>query len=323
MVVVFATVVFVYGGRSKTYAVDNQGRALGVDVSSYNANIDWATAKADGLDFAIIRIGYGDDLGYQDDAKARDNMAGCEAAGIPYGVYIYSYALSEKDVDSEIAHTLRMIEGYNPPLGIWFDMEDADNYKMRHGFNPYTHGEQLTNFCLRYVNGIKNAGFSIVGVYANLDYFTNVLDYDAISANAYIWYAHWGISEPKIDCAMWQYTNKGSVKGIPLTSEGTDMNMISPDSPLYALVATEPYEEPIEDPTTKPGQTTLYRGDVNGDGAIDIIDLAIIKKAILGKTTLVGEKATRADVNNDGSIDIIDLAKVKKHILNKINLMEK
>lgn len=322
MVAVFATVVFVQGGRNKTYAVDNQGRALGVDVSSYNKDIDWESAKADGLDFAIIRIGYGDNLDYQDDEKARVNMAGCEAAGIPYGVYIYSYALSEKDVDSEIDHTLRMIDGYNPPLGIWYDMEDADNYKVRHGFNPYTHGEQLTNFCLRYINGIKSAGYPIVGVYANLDYFTNVLNYDVISENAYIWYAHWGISEPKIACAMWQYTNKGSVKGVPATSEGTDMNMIYPDSPLYSLVAIEPEEPPIEEPTTQPGQTTSYRGDVNGDGAIDVIDLALIKKQILNKTNLTGDMATRANVNNDGAIDVIDLALVKKHILKKVNLFE-
>lgn len=321
-VVVFSATLFIQGQKTKTFAIDNQARALGVDVSVYNSDIDWATAKADGIDFAIIRIGFGDDLERQDDIKARSNMAGCEAAGIPYGVYIYSYALTDDEIDSEVAHTLRMISGYNPPLGIWFDMEDADGYKNRHGFNPYTHGSQLTGFCLRYVNAIKNAGYPIVGVYANWDYFHNVLDYDLISSNAYIWYAHWGISEPAMDCAMWQYTNRGSVNGIPATCEGTDMDMIYPDSPLYTIVV--PAQEEPDEPITNPDQPqdSLHRGDINGDGVIDVIDLALIKKQILGKTSLEGDLAIRADVNNDGAIDVIDLALVKKHILNKVNLLE-
>jgi len=327
-ITVFVAVLFLNGTKTQVFAIDNQKRALGVDVSVYNGDIDWEAAKNAGLDFAIIRIGYGDDFENQDDKKAIQNMIGCEAAGVPYGVYIYSYALTEAEVDSEIAHTLRMISGYNPQLGIWFDMEDADSYKNKHGMNPYTHGEQLTNFCIRYINGIKKAGYSIVGVYANYDYFNNVLDYDLLCENGYIWYAHWGISEPKMTCDMWQYTNLGSIKGIPATSEGTDMDIIYPDSPLYSIVAGKQKEESsvepsIEEPSTNPETPTYHRGDVNGDGEIDIIDLAIIKKSILGKTTLTGEKATRADVNNDGNIDIIDLAQVKKHILKKINLFEK
>ncbi|MBQ1284971.1 MAG: hypothetical protein IIY19_00835, partial [Lachnospiraceae bacterium] len=185
------TIFFAGFFRTETRAIDSQGRAVGVDVSAYNGTIDWNKAKANGVDFAIIRIGWGDD-GYpnQDDSYAITNMNGCEAAGIPYGVYIYSYAVTEKEVDSEVAHTIRMIQGHNPVLGIWFDMEDADGYKQyRMGFNPYTHGEELTNFCLKYMNAIKAYGYENVGVYANRDYFVNVLDYSQISSNGLIWLA--------------------------------------------------------------------------------------------------------------------------------------
>lgn len=304
-------------------AMDQQGRCLGVDVSSHNATIDWKAAKADGIDFAIIRIGFGDDDPNQDDSMARANMAGCEAAGIPYGVYIYSYAISETEVISEANHTLRMIEGHNPELGIWYDMEDADYYKDRHNFNPYTHGNKLTGFCIQFMNIMKTNGYSTVGVYANRDYFTNVLDYNAISENGLIWLAHWGISSPSMDCDLWQYSDSGKVKGIP--GSGLDMDMIYPGSALYSIVANIP-EEPDE-PSGKIGgdvvlgDQTFRKGDVNHDNTIDVIDLALVKKQILGKTNLTNENFSLADVNNDGTIDVIDLALVKKHILGKVDLL--
>ena len=320
--VVFLTVLFACFSQKEVKAIDSRGRCLGVDVSSYNGVIDWNKAKASGIDFAIIRIGFGDDDTKQDDARAIANMNGCEAADVPYGVYIYSYAISEGEVDSEINHTLRMINGHYPALGVWFDMEDADGYKSRHNYNPYTHGTELTNFCLRFVGAMQNAGYR-AGVYANRDYFVNVLDYDRIRSNCLVWLAHWGISEPSMGCDMWQYTSSGTVSGIPSTVEGVDMNMIYPGSGLYDVVV--PPEDPDDDFTpsdtiTHDDGTVICRGDVNGDDAIDVIDLAIIKKHILGKTTLQGDAFTLGDVNDDGAIDVIDLALVKKHILGKIDL---
>lgn len=319
------TIFFAGICRTETKAVDSQGRAVGVDVSSYNGTIDWNTAKANGVDFAIIRIGWGDD-GYsqQDDPYAIANMNGCEAAGIPYGVYIYSYAISEQEVDSEVNHTLRMIQGHNPELGIWFDMEDADGYKQyRHAFNPYTHGAELTSFCIRFVEAFKAKGYENVGVYSNWDYFHNVLDYSRVSDAGLIWLAHWGISSPSMGCAMWQYSDLGKVTGIP--SSAVDMNMIYPDSPLYGfIVQTEPddSDEPVPSipSLVLEDGTVLVRGDANGDNAIDVIDLAILKKHILGRSVLQDNALTLADVNNDGAVDVIDLAQVKKHILGKIDL---
>ena len=316
------TIFFAGICRTETQAVDSQGRAVGVDVSSYNGTIDWEKAKANGVDFAIIRIGFGDDDPKQDDTFAVTNMEGCEDAGIPYGVYIYSYAITEKEVDSEVSHTLRMIEGHDPELGIWFDMEDADGYKKdRHAFNPYTHGKELTNFCLRFVEAMKEKGFENVGVYSNWDYYHNVLDYDLLSNAGLIWLAHWGISSPSMECAMWQYSEQGKVTGIP--SARVDMDMIYSGSPLYGLIVSD---EPVEQgtpaaPLVMSDGKSICRGDVNGDNAIDVIDLALVKKHVLKKSVLQGDAFTLGDVNNDGTVDVIDLAQVKKHILGKIDLL--
>ena len=102
----------------------NGAYARGIDVSSNNGSIDWQAVKADGVDFAIIRCGYGMDQPEQDDIRYLENVAGCEAAGIPYGVYIYSYADTVERAVSEADHVLRLIRGRNLSYPVYFDMED-------------------------------------------------------------------------------------------------------------------------------------------------------------------------------------------------------
>lgn len=220
-------------GKQNVYAAPAKGYFTGIDVSNHNGTINWSAAKAGGIDFAIIRIGWGDDLTYQDDVLAERNMRECERLGIPYGVYIYSYALTKNEVYSEALHTIRMIRGHYPALGVWFDMEDADNYKKNHNFSPYTHGAQLTEFCLDYISYMKNAGYHRVGVYANPDYFWNVLNYNKISSQGWIWIAHWNTDKPAFDGAVWQYSAEGRVNG---NSGVFDMNRIYQGSPLYSTV---------------------------------------------------------------------------------------
>ena len=182
----------------------------GIDVSKHDGNIDWQQVKDDGIEFAIIRIGYGEDNVSQDDIKAVYNMNQCEALGIPYGVYIYSYALTEADVDSEIAHTLRMIEGRNPSMGVFFDMEDADGYKANHGMPS---AQALNNLCIRYVQGITEAGYK-AGVYASKNWFTNTLTSSKLDEYTK-WVAQWAeVNTYDRKFSMWQYTSDGYVNGI-------------------------------------------------------------------------------------------------------------
>ncbi len=134
--------------------------AIGIDVSKHNGVIDWEKIKASGINFAIIRIGHGSDIASQDDSQAERNMNECERLGIPYGVYIYSYALTEEEAESEAQHTLRMIEGRNPVMGVWFDMEDADGYKQKHGIPlDNAHSKLYTDICAVYTSIIQEKGY--------------------------------------------------------------------------------------------------------------------------------------------------------------------
>ena len=156
----------------------------GIDISKHNGNIDWDKVKADGIQFAIIRIGWGNDSKDQDDPTANRNMDECERLGIPYGVYIYSYALNEADAVSEAQHTLRMIKNRKVQMGMWFDMEDADDYKNKHKLPlDVAHKTLYTNICNKFCETIKNAGYSDVGVYSGKWVFENVAKAGPIHPN--------------------------------------------------------------------------------------------------------------------------------------------
>lgn len=187
--------------------MNNAAMAVVIDVSGHDGLIDWDSAK-EHIEGVIIRIGYGNDYAYQDDKQAVQNMDECERLGIPYGVYIYSYAMTMQETESEISHTLRMLKGRNPVRGVWFDMEDADEYKKNHGMDVYSEEDRtlLTDICIRFIEEMHSRGY-ITGVYANYDYYKNVLDTNRLSITEgfNMWLAHWDVEEPDMDCMMWQF----------------------------------------------------------------------------------------------------------------------
>lgn len=187
--------------------MNNAAMAVVIDVSGHDGLIDWDSAK-EHIEGVIIRIGYGNDYAYQDDKQAVQNMDECERLGIPYGVYIYSYAITMQETESEISHTLRMLKGRNPVRGVWFDMEDADEYKKNHGMDVYSEEDRtlLTDICIRFIEEMHSRGY-ITGVYANYDYYKNVLDTNRLSMTEgfNMWLAHWDVEEPDMDCMMWQF----------------------------------------------------------------------------------------------------------------------
>jgi len=202
----------------------------GIDVSEFNGTVNWDLIKETGVSFAIIRIGIGSDQEDQDDKQANRNMDECQRLGIPYGVYLYSYALCEDQAHSEVNHIFRMIQDRNPQLGVWFDMEDSDGYKSRNNFPSNQHGTELTDFCCIVCDTINDAGYK-AGVYANLDFFNNILDSSRLSG--YLkWLAHWYYNDTRSNdtnaadkanegLTMWQYSSWGQVNG---SNARTDMN---------------------------------------------------------------------------------------------------
>ena len=176
--------------------------AKGVDISSLNGNIDINKVKSAGYTFAMIRCGYGDDLTSQDDSQFEANVKKCEAAGIPWGVYLYSYALNIEDAVSEARHVLRLLKGKKPTMPIAFDMEDADGYKRNHGMPS---NKMLVDICKRFLAEMKRAGYYPM-LYASLSWLNNQLN-DSTLLNTYdVWVAQWNskctYNKPY---GMWQY----------------------------------------------------------------------------------------------------------------------
>lgn len=193
----------------------------GIDVSSYQGTINWKKVKESGYQYAILRLGIGDDITSQDDKRLKENIKGCQENNIPYGYYLVSYAKNlsgDESVDREIEHTKRLIEG-TKPFGIFYDMEVENTI--------YLGKEALTNFAIKYCDYFKNLGYQ-VGVYANKNWFTNYLNYNRLKSNGYkIWLAHYGVDNPGLECDIWQYSDKGNVEGINTNS--TDLDIMYSD----------------------------------------------------------------------------------------------
>ena len=116
--------------RSSNGSVIRDAVAKGIDVSHNQGVIDWKRVKADGVDFAIIRCGFGMNQINQDDTQWFNNVKGCEQNNIPYGVYLYSYADTIAKAKSEAAHVLRLVKGHRLSYPIYYDLED--NYILNH-----------------------------------------------------------------------------------------------------------------------------------------------------------------------------------------------
>lgn len=191
----------------------------GIDVSKHNGKIDWGKAKNSGIDFAIIRLGYGQDMESQDDTMFEYNVSECERLGIPYGVYLYSYALNVEHAKSEADHVLRLIKGRNPEFGIWYDLEDADGYKENNGMPS---NETFVDIAITFCEKIKANGYENVGIYASLDWLINQLNSPQLDKYDK-WVAQWGEEcTYEKDYVMWQYTDSGKVDGI---TGNVDMNI--------------------------------------------------------------------------------------------------
>lgn len=187
----------------------------GIDVSEFQEKIDWNKAKKSGIEFAILRVGYGMDQTDQDDKYIERNISECEKLKIPYGVYLFSYANTVEKAKSEAQHTLRLIEGHKLSLGVWYDIED-------NGTSGKVSKETLTNIINTYCNTIKNSGFRC-GVYASLSWLNNKIE-SQIKNNYPIWVAQYNDKcEYKGKYDIWQYSSSGKVDG---ASGRIDMNYL-------------------------------------------------------------------------------------------------
>lgn len=211
-----------------TYESDLYTSKVGIDVSRYQGEIDWAQVKESGVDFAIIRLGY---RGYGTGALVTDtyferNIQGALENGIEVGVYFFSQAINEAEAAEEAEYCLDRIQGqYHITYPIIFDWEPYDS-----SLNPRTEGlsdEMLTKCAVSFCNTIRAAGYETM-VYSNLTYFYLHFDLSKL-VDFPLWLAQYNRTPTfYYHFAMWQYSCTGKVPGI----EG-DVDMNIQLVPLY------------------------------------------------------------------------------------------
>lgn len=185
----------------------------GVDVSSYQGKIDWEDAADDGIDFAMIRILTGkgtSDLSL--DSRFEYNYREARAAGVKVGVYRYSYATTRGGARREARRIVEVLDGRKLEYPIVLDMEDESVLNA-------TSREDRTEIILGFKDIVESAGYKFA-LYANKNWIDNYIDPAALKG-VDIWFARWrsldrgpGYSGPG-NLAMWQYSDQGSVDGIP------------------------------------------------------------------------------------------------------------
>ena len=195
-----------------------------IDVSEHQGNINWDQVKSTGVEGVIIRCGYGDNIASQDDKYWKRNADECTRLGIPFGVYIYSYATSMAQAESEAQHALRCVKGYKLSYPIYLDLEHAGTEAG------------AVERAKRFGDIIEAAGYWC-GIYANLSWWNNYLPgLDRFTK----WIAQYNSQCDYVgkNKDMWQYSSSGRVAGI---SENVDMNEFYRDFPKEIKgVSTKP-----------------------------------------------------------------------------------
>lgn len=183
----------------------------GIDVSENNGYVDWSAIKAAGIDFAIIRLGYGNN--HLDSAFYR-NVNSAAEAGLKIGVYYYSYALDAEAAKHEARFVAAVLNDagllqHMLAMGIWFDIEDADGYKANHGMPT---NQIITDMCSAFICELNSNGYWC-GIYASYDWLRNRIDTKQLADYVPYWCAQWGNQCDWPDARMWQYTDSYNIDG--------------------------------------------------------------------------------------------------------------
>ena len=170
----------------------------GIDVSQYQGEIDWERVK-EHIDFAILRCGYG-----QDDPTFKRNADECTRLGIPFGVYLYSYATDERAALSEARHVMRLVKDYKMEYPVYLDLEDPRIGRLTN--------EQIERNCRVWADELARNNY-FPGFYASYYWWTSKLT-GALFTRYTRWVARYAEELGAEGFDMWQYTDKGFVEGI-------------------------------------------------------------------------------------------------------------
>ena len=180
----------------------------GMDVSYWQGLINWERVKADDIDFAILRCGYVKTLGRpQVDQQWKRNAQECERLGIPYGVYIYSYAKTVEAAKAEADRVINTLKGFSPTYPVYFDLEEKS-------LESTSNRMLLANMASAFCDKIAAAGYT-PGIYANTNWWNNYLT-DPVFDQWERWVAQYNskCSYTRGSYRLWQCSASGKVDGI-------------------------------------------------------------------------------------------------------------
>ncbi len=205
------------------YDSEEYRAVTGVDVSYWQADIDWEKVAADGVEFAFIRLGnrFSTDGRIELDSYAEANIRGAQAAGLDVGVYFFSQALTVEEAREEAAFVIEALKGRSLQLPVVFDWEPLSGEDSRTNNMDYS---VLDDLAIAFCDAVEAAGYRPM-IYFN-QYF-GYLRYDLSRLTDYdFWYAgYFSSNKPNFyyNFAVWQYTSSGRVDGI---SGNADMNLM-------------------------------------------------------------------------------------------------
>lgn len=187
----------------------------GIDVSSFQGDINWSRVKSDGVDFAVIRVGGRFSLtgGFYADVRLDQNFQGAIAQGIATGAYFFSQATTEQEAREEANEAIRLLGDWAKllKLPIYIDMEYVNDAGRL--YDADLTAAEHTKIALAFCKAIEQAGYK-AGVYAG--YCTFPIDAKAIADAGYeVWHAQW-YNKTTVSplYTMWQFASTGSVAGI-------------------------------------------------------------------------------------------------------------
>ena len=189
----------------------------GIDVSKWQGSINWNEVKKTGIDFAIIREGWGKKSPTQTDKKFKENYEGAKSVGIPIGSYHYSYADSVDDAKREAEFCLENIHGLQFEYPIVLDIEDRTMLSLSN--------RQRTDIVKAFCGEIEKAGYYAM-FYCNAHWLNNYLIKDELIQKYDLWLAQWNVDKPSCSCGIWQKSDRGSIDGI---NGNVDLNVAYKD----------------------------------------------------------------------------------------------
>lgn len=180
---------------------------IGIDVSNWQGEIDWAKVKAAGAEFAFIRLGYQTDFDgeYILDKRFTENIQGALAVDLPVGVYFYSCANSIAQAKQQAEWIAEQIQDYEVKLGVAYDWENWSDFNHA-GVSFYTLNQSAKIF----IDTLENLGYQglLYGSKSYLESFWNLPDYDK-------WLAQYYDRPTYTDnFKFWQMSDQGQIDGI-------------------------------------------------------------------------------------------------------------